>query len=92
MPRPRDTRKELDMGASFDGLSSLAHTDQLEHALYNGCIKGDNLALKNRRLLYWVMTEAGLEDYPSEYWHFDFGNQMYLLNAKAKNATLGRAW
>lgn len=92
MLRSLDTGQELDLGAAFDDLSPVAHTDQLEHALNLGHIGHDNTALLNRRLLYWTMTEAGFENYPSEFWHFDFGNQMYVLNAQAKNPTLTRAW
>ncbi|MEJ6391633.1 M15 family metallopeptidase [Gymnodinialimonas sp. 2305UL16-5] len=92
MLRSLDTGKELDLGAAFDDLSAAAHTDQLEQALKRGLIGPDDAALLNRRLLYWAMMEAGFENYPSEFWHFDFGNQMYVLNSQAKNATLNRAW
>lgn len=92
MLRTLDGGYELDMGTTFDELSPLAHTDQLEHALHSGLIDMDNSALKNRRLLYWTMTKAGFENYPSEYWHFDFGNQMYVLNARAKNTMVEKAW
>lgn len=92
MLRSLDTGEEMDMGAAFDDLSSAAHTDKLEQAFDLGHIKDDNAALINRRLLYWVMSEAGFVNYPSEYWHFDFGNQMYVLNMRPHNATLDRAW
>ncbi len=92
MLRSLETGKELDLGAAFDDLSAAAHTDQLERALNRGLIRYDDAALLNRRLLYWAMTEAGFENYPSEFWHFDFGNQMYVLNARVKTATLNRAW
>ncbi len=92
MLRSLDTGVELDMGTAFDDLSPLARTDYLEHVLHRGDITSDDPALINRRLLYWIMTETGFENYPSEYWHFDFGNQMYVLNAQAKNEMLDRAW
>jgi D-alanyl-D-alanine dipeptidase len=92
MLRSLDTGRELDMGAAFDDLSPSAHTDQLEKALSRGQIGSDSPALINRRVLYWTMSEAGFENYPSEFWHFDFGNQMYVLNARAKNASVDLAW
>lgn len=87
-----DTGEMLDLGAAFDDLSPAAHTDQLESALDLGLIERDNTALLCRRLLYWTMTDAGFENYASEFWHFDFGSQMYVLNARAKSPKLTRAW
>lgn len=92
MLRSLDTGKDLDLGAAFDDLSPVAHTDQLEHALSGGLIGPDNIALLNRRLLYWSMVAAGFANYPSEFWHFDFGNQMYVLNTQDENTELERAW
>lgn len=37
-------------------------------------------AMRNRRLLYWVMHEEGFENFSSEWWHFDYGNQMWVKN------------
>jgi zinc D-Ala-D-Ala dipeptidase len=37
-------------------------------------------AMRNRRLLYWVMQAEGFANYPNEWWHFDFGNQMWVQN------------
>lgn len=92
MLRSLDTGKDLNLGAAFDDFSHAAHTDQLEQALSEGLIEHDDTALLNRRMLYWAMTEAGFENYPSEFWHYDFGNQMYVLNARARSTQLDRAW
>lgn len=45
-------------------------------------------ARANRRLLYWAMTEAGFANYPPEWWHFDFGDQMWVQNTKGAT----KAW
>ncbi|WP_372573382.1 M15 family metallopeptidase [Ruegeria jejuensis] len=90
--RSRDTGDLLDMGAAFDDLSVVAHTDHLERDLLAGRAAPDNPALANRRLLYWAMTDAGFVNYPAEYWHFDFGNQMYIHNTRPKNTPTGPAW
>ena len=92
MLRSVETGDDLDLGAAFDDLSDAAHTDQLEQALRHGQIAHDDTALLNRRLLYWAMTEAGFENYPYEFWHYDFGNQMYVLNARRRNSQVDRAW
>ena len=73
MLRSLNTGHMLDMGTSFDDFSFKARTDHLEQALLNKAIESNNAALLNRRLLYWAMTEAGFENYPFEYWHYDFG-------------------
>ncbi|MEA1973540.1 MAG: M15 family metallopeptidase, partial [Candidatus Cloacimonadota bacterium] len=36
-------------------------------------------ALKNRRILYWAMIEEGFENYPDEWWHYSFGDQMWAM-------------
>jgi hypothetical protein len=28
------------------------------------------------------MIEAGFTNYPYEYWHFDYGDRLYVLNAE----------
>nr|WP_255733518.1 M15 family metallopeptidase [Ruegeria sp. Ofav3-42] len=90
--RALDTGEELDMGAAFDDLSAIAHTDYLEREWRAGRIGPDNPALLNRRLLYWGMRHAGFTNYPSEYWHFDFGNQMYMYNRQLESGARARAW
>ncbi|MCL6283656.1 hypothetical protein M3P21_08945 [Ruegeria sp. 2012CJ41-6] len=90
--RALDTDEVLDMGAGFDELSAVAHTDHLERERVAGRIGPENAALLNRRLLYWAMTNAGFANYPSEYWHFDFGNQMYIHNTRTEHGPQDRAW
>jgi len=90
--RSLKTGTELDMGAAFDDLSAISHTDQLERELAAGRIEPNDPTLLNRRLIYWAMTEAGFANYPLEYWHFDFGNPMYMLNARAASKATDLAW
>jgi len=50
------------------------------------------MVMKNRRLLNFVMTQAGWVNYPAETWHFDFGDQMFvLLSGQAESAIYGFA-
>ncbi|WP_435705842.1 M15 family metallopeptidase [Yoonia sp.] len=92
MLRSLVTGETLDMGAAFDDLSPVAQTDYLEQQLGRNLISYNDAALIHRRILYWAMIGAGFANYSGEYWHFDFGNQMYVLSTSAQNAPLDRAW
>ena len=37
----------------------------------------DEEARANRRILYWVMAEAGFANNPTEWWHYSWGDQMW---------------
>lgn len=70
-----DTRQPLYMGGIFDDLTEEAWTDGFER---NDCVSmSDDEARVNRRLLYWVMTEAGFANNPTEWWHYSWGDQMW---------------
>lgn len=76
--------KKLDMGEAFDGMSESAHTDYLERLDAKGELSpAQQQALQNRRLLFWLLTEAGFANYPYEYWHFDYGTQMWRMNRRS---------
>ena len=78
--RDRATRQLLDMGAAFDEMAAISHSDALERHLAAGDIKETNAPLTNRRILHWAMSTEGFVNYPLEYWHFDWGNQFYVHN------------
>lgn len=66
------------MGSLFDDASPLAHTDRFEAEMSPEAFSFSNEeARANRRLLYWVMVDAGFASNPSEWWHFSFGDQMW---------------
>lgn len=74
---------QLWMGSLFDDASPLAHTARFESQISSdGFSFSNEEARANRRLLYWLMTEAGFASNPSEWWHFSFGDQMW---AKLRN-------
>jgi D-alanyl-D-alanine dipeptidase len=67
----------LYMGSIFDDACVLASTNYFEphgDALQRD---SDDEARANRRVLYWVMTDAGFANYPNEWWHFSWGDQMW---------------
>jgi hypothetical protein len=37
------------------------------------------------------MTDAGFANYPFEYWHFDYGDRLYVVNAAAAGHPTPRA-
>lgn len=77
--RDKQTHALLDMGTHFDDMSATSHSDYFERLLQQGRIAADDHRLRNRRLLHWSMWEQGFINYAYEYWHFDFGDQMYVM-------------
>ena len=91
--RSLETGALLQMGAAFDDMQEASRSDALERALLKHEINGDHAALRNRRLLHWAMSEAGFVNYPFEYWHFDWGDQMFVHHlAKSGKDTTKKAW
>ncbi len=84
--RLRGSGEPLYMGGIFDDPSEVSHTACLERSLVTSKNRAealsvsDTAALHNRRLLYWSMTEAGFVNYPYEWWHFDLGTQLWVLD------------
>ena len=72
-----------EMGAGFDEMSPRAASDHLERALERGEIAPDAPRLLHRRILHTVMRAEGFVNYPPEFWHFDWGNQMYVRDLAA---------
>jgi zinc D-Ala-D-Ala dipeptidase len=84
-----DTGALAEMGAGFDEMSARAASDHFERALERGEIGPGDPRVLNRRLLHAAMLAEGFVNYPAEFWHFDWGNQMYVRNLAANPAVLG---
>lgn len=73
--------ESLWMGTLFDDVSGPAYTDYLELNPPQGHSFTYEEGLKNRRLLYWLMTGQGTEDdfvvNPNEWWHYSWGDQLW---------------
>lgn len=70
--------EQLWMGSLFDDASAIANTAHLEAALAPEAFSfSDEEARANRRLLYWLMVEAGFASNPTEWWHYSYGDQMW---------------
>lgn len=62
--------RELPMGTEFDAFVKETKTDYFEK-------EPDSVIKENRRILYHTMVRAGFTNLPSEWWHYDFGNQFW---------------
>lgn len=60
----------LDLGTAFDEISAQSYSHAFEGSQ---CIQ----VQQHRRMLYWSMIQAGFSNLPSEWWHFDYGNQLW---------------
>lgn len=72
----------IDMGTDRDYIGPEANTAYFEQKYAEVNLTERELGyLRSRRLLYWVMRESGFTNYPFEWWHFDYGNQLWGLFA-----------
>ena len=82
-----DSGAYLDMGTMFDEFSERSHTRYYEQKLESGARLSEREIhhLRNRRLLYHLLSSSGFTNYSAEWWHFDFGNQFWgkITNAHA---------
>jgi zinc D-Ala-D-Ala dipeptidase len=79
------------MGSLFDDVTGLAHRDRFEELAAENFSFSDSEARANRRLLHWLMTEAGFSGHPDEWWHFSWGDQMWAALTGAPAAHYGPA-
>lgn len=74
----------IDMGSDFDEPSHRSYTDAFE--AQTGEIRA------HRRVLYRAMTDAGFTNLPSEWWHYDYGNQNWAFFSGQRDARFGLVW
>jgi D-alanyl-D-alanine dipeptidase len=86
--RRRSSGATIDMGTHIDDARPVSHTDYFERLAARGKIGANDLRLVNRRRLYWSMISTGFTNYNYEYWHYDYGNQMYALNMRSNNQSI----
>lgn len=68
----------LDMGSRFEEIIDVSITDHFERQLQQGTIKANDQRLLNRRLMDWAFTREGFLNDPILYWHYDWGNQLWI--------------
>lgn len=88
-----EDKELLEMGAHFDQMDSASHTNHFEEAHKSGDISSEDPRLLNRRLLYYAMRSSGFTNYPLEFWHYDWGNQMFQMIRSAQDKSpIEAAW
>lgn len=79
--RSTATKQELYMGGVFDDPSEISFRDYYElPEIFQASSASHHEARRNRRLLFWVLIDAGFTSLPAEWWHFDFGDQLWSRN------------
>jgi len=85
--RKIDTGEHLYMGSIIDDVSKVAHSDFFEIKKKKGMLSFSEIeAMKNRRLLYWLMTKYEFASNPSEWWHYSWGDQLWAKLTNQKTA------
>jgi len=81
----------LFFGSHFDDPNEISNTRYFEEKLRqdNGLSESEEEALKNRRLLYNIMTAVGFVNYHCEWWHFEYGTQRWAKKMDKEVAIYG---
>ncbi len=74
----------LDMGTEVN-----ASPLKSEYATYTSAKNISKWAKKNRALLSEVLTGAGFVNYPTEWWHWSYGDKYWALQTQAPAAIYG---
>ncbi len=76
-----DEDSELCFTAHFESRNKSSQTSSIVTDKNEKLDSSSNIeAKRNRRLLYWVMTEEGFLNYRNEWWHFDYGDLPWVQN------------
>ncbi|MES2135296.1 MAG: M15 family metallopeptidase [Patescibacteria group bacterium] len=75
--------RELDMGTPFD------HFGLEAEPFYFDTHPCNDDASRNRKMLREALEAEGFVVYPSEWWHFDYGNQRWALEKQEPYAFFG---
>lgn len=87
-----DKGRLLKMGTDYDDMSDLAITRFYEEKVE----KKEKLSeeeeefLINRRILYHLMNYTEFTNFSNEWWHYDFGNQLWAYHKEESFAIYGR--
>ena len=75
---------EVDMGCALNATPEESH-----NACYTNATTISAEATVNRRTLAEALTRAGLINYPTEWWHWSYGDRYWALLTRAPNAIYG---
>ncbi|MDH6514672.1 D-alanyl-D-alanine dipeptidase [Streptomyces sp. SAI-135] len=76
--------RELDLGTAMN-----ANPEESDGACYTGAGNITEEARANRALLGTALTAAGLVNYPTEWWHWSYGDRYWALQTGAPAALYG---
>ena len=76
--------RDLDMGTEVN-----ATPEESGNACFTQALAISDPARRNRRLLEEVLTSAGLVNYPTEWWHWSYGDRYWALLTGATAAVYG---
>ena len=80
----------LNMGTDFDHFGPEAATRYFEDTTQKEKLTdNEKEAMQNRRFFYQIMKKAGFSNYPEEWWHWSFGDNMEAANTGKKHAIYG---
>ncbi|SHO53556.1 M15 family metallopeptidase [Desulfopila aestuarii] len=81
----------LFFGSPFDDPSEISNTNYFEDKLEKGELlsEREEIALKNRRILYNTMKQLGFVNYSCEWWHFEYGTQRWAIETGKEFAIYG---
>lgn len=79
----------LPMGGNFDDTEEHSYTNYYDNPEIFEKSPKFLIAGTNRKTLLRVMEQAGFSNYPSEWWHFDYGNKNWALRTGADCAFYG---
>jgi len=75
---------ELDMGTPIN-----ASPEASDYGCYTAALNISGTARANRRMLIEVLAEAGLVNYPTEWWHWSYGDRYWALRTARPAAIYG---
>lgn len=83
------SKPELNLGTNFDHFGEKAKTTYYENV--KNPTEEEQRIRDNRRLLYHVLTSVGLTNYPEEWWHYCYGDNMNAVLTNKPYAIYGGA-
>jgi len=76
--------KAIDMGMEVKDWSSVP-----PEICYMDCNIISNEAKRNRKILFNVLTKSGFVNYPTEWWHWSYGDRYWAYHKQCPNAIYG---
>lgn len=91
-----ESKQPLFMGSVFDDSSILSHTRFFEEKIAledkSSLATSDYAALQGRRILYHTLRSLGMTNFANEWWHFDWGTQLWSLTRAMEDKNNEKAW